>query len=73
MLCVAKVFSSVVTSFAASCRFAEVPFSSAWKWSGMTHNGSSQGGTSSYVMGAPDILIGNGATGSYIGWQFRFR
>ncbi|HYH62051.1 MAG TPA: cation-translocating P-type ATPase [Solirubrobacterales bacterium] len=40
---------------------AEVPFSSAWKWSGMTLNGSSHGGTSSYVMGAPDILIGNGS------------
>ena len=27
----------------------------------MTLNGSSSGGTSSYVMGAPDILIGNGS------------
>jgi len=40
---------------------AEVPFSSAWKWSGLTLNGDSGGRTSSYVMGAPDILIGNGS------------
>src|SRR5690606_32027719 len=33
---------------------AEVPFSSAWKWSGLTMNGSS------YVIGAPDILTGAG-------------
>ncbi|MDQ3758459.1 MAG: HAD-IC family P-type ATPase [Actinomycetota bacterium] len=40
---------------------AEVPFSSAWKWSGLTLNGDHGGATSSYVMGAPDILIGNGS------------
>jgi magnesium-transporting ATPase (P-type) len=34
---------------------AEVPFSSEWKWSGLTMNGSS------YVMGAPDILEQAGA------------
>jgi magnesium-transporting ATPase (P-type) len=34
---------------------AEVPFSSAWKWSGLTLNGSS------YVIGAPDILAQAGA------------
>jgi magnesium-transporting ATPase (P-type) len=34
---------------------AEVPFSSEWKWSGLTMNGAS------YVMGAPDILEGSGA------------
>src|SRR5215216_479155 len=34
---------------------AEVPFSSQWKWSGLTLNGSS------YVTGAPDILTGQGA------------
>jgi cation-transporting ATPase E len=34
---------------------AEVPFSSQWKWSGLTLNGSS------YVIGAPDILKGHGA------------
>jgi magnesium-transporting ATPase (P-type) len=33
---------------------AEVPFSSAWKWSGLTLNGAS------YVLGAPDVLIGAG-------------
>ena len=38
---------------------AEVPFSSAWKWSGVTLNGG--GRTTSYVMGAPDILVGAGA------------
>ena len=35
---------------------AEVPFSSAWKWSGLTTSGGR-----SYVMGAPDILAGAGA------------
>ncbi|MCD6014993.1 MAG: family P-type ATPase [Solirubrobacterales bacterium] len=34
---------------------AEVPFSSQWKWSGLTMNGSS------YVLGAPDVLVGAGA------------
>ncbi|MCB0866723.1 MAG: HAD-IC family P-type ATPase [Solirubrobacterales bacterium] len=38
---------------------AEVPFSSAWKWSGLTLNG--EGAARSYVVGAPDILIGSGA------------
>ena len=33
---------------------AEVPFSSAWKWSGLTLNGAS------YVLGAPDVLIDTG-------------
>jgi magnesium-transporting ATPase (P-type) len=34
---------------------AEVPFSSQWKWSGLTLNGSS------YVIGAPDVLIRAGS------------
>jgi magnesium-transporting ATPase (P-type) len=34
---------------------AEVPFSSQWKWSGLTVNGAS------YVMGAPDVLAQAGA------------
>jgi cation-transporting ATPase E len=34
---------------------AEVPFSSSWKWSGLTLNGSS------YVIGAPDVLRQAGA------------
>jgi P-type E1-E2 ATPase len=38
---------------------AEVPFSSAWKWSGATLNGGTS--TRSYVMGAPDILSRAGA------------
>jgi P-type E1-E2 ATPase len=39
---------------------AEVPFSSEWKWSGVTlGNGSAGGGT--YVLGAPDILAQSGA------------
>ena len=38
---------------------AEVPFSSAWKWSGLTLNGG--GREASYVMGAPDILMQNGS------------
>jgi len=39
----------------------EVPFSSAWKWSGLTLNGGPGGSTASYVLGAPDILIANGS------------
>jgi cation-transporting P-type ATPase E len=35
---------------------AEVPFSSQWKWSGMTLDGGR-----SYVIGAPDVLTGSGA------------
>jgi magnesium-transporting ATPase (P-type) len=38
---------------------AEVPFSSAWKWSGATLDGGSP--QRSYVMGAPDILVRAGA------------
>ncbi len=38
---------------------AEVPFSSAWKWSGVTLDGT--GETRSYVMGAPDVLTAAGA------------
>jgi P-type E1-E2 ATPase len=38
---------------------AEVPFSSAWKWSGVTLNG--RGSTRSYVLGAPDVLAQTGA------------
>ncbi len=38
---------------------AEVPFSSAWKWSGVTLNG--RGSSRSYVMGAPDVLEQAGA------------
>src|SRR5919197_1232109 len=38
---------------------AEVPFSSAWKWSGATLDGS--GTARSYVLGAPDVLQRSGA------------
>ncbi len=38
---------------------AEVPFSSRWKWSGLTLNG--EGSPRSYVVGAPDVLVGSGA------------
>jgi magnesium-transporting ATPase (P-type) len=38
---------------------AEVPFSSEWKWSGLTLNGG--GGRRSYVLGAPDVLAEAGA------------
>ena len=38
---------------------AEVPFSSEWKWSGVTLNG--RGSTRSYVLGAPDVLAQAGA------------
>jgi magnesium-transporting ATPase (P-type) len=37
----------------------EVPFSSAWKWSGLTLDGS--GPARSYVLGAPDVLAEAGA------------
>jgi magnesium-transporting ATPase (P-type) len=37
----------------------EVPFSSAWKWSGVTLDG--RGAARSYVMGAPDVLAQAGA------------
>jgi len=37
----------------------EVPFSSEWKWSGVSLDGS--GGGATYVLGAPDILAESGA------------
>ncbi len=39
---------------------AEVPFSSEWKWSGVTVAGGG-GGRSTYVLGAPDVLAEAGA------------
>ncbi|HET6997920.1 MAG TPA: HAD-IC family P-type ATPase [Solirubrobacterales bacterium] len=39
---------------------AEVPFSSEWKWSGVTLSGNSAG-ASTYVLGAPDVLVEAGA------------
>lgn len=44
---------------AAERPVAEVPFSSQWKWSGLTVNGG--GATRSFVLGAPDVLAGAGA------------
>ncbi len=38
---------------------AEVPFSSEWKWSGLTLDGGGPG--ASYVLGAPDVLVDSGA------------
>ncbi len=38
---------------------AEVPFSSRWKWSGLTLDGEGRG--RSFVVGAPDVLVGSGA------------
>jgi cation-transporting ATPase E len=38
---------------------AEVPFSSVWKWSGLTLDG--RGAHASYVLGAPDVLTSSGA------------
>ena len=37
----------------------EVPFSSEWKWSGLTLNG--KGGGETYVLGAPDVLASQGS------------
>ncbi len=39
---------------------AEVPFSSSWKWSGLTLDGRPSG-RASYVLGAPDVLVQSGA------------
>ncbi|HEX3262412.1 MAG TPA: cation-translocating P-type ATPase [Solirubrobacterales bacterium] len=39
---------------------AEVPFSSSWKWSGVTLDGQ-LGARASYVLGAPDVLVQSGA------------
>ena len=39
---------------------AEVPFSSSWKWSGLTVDGRGNG-RASYVLGAPDVLVKAGA------------
>jgi cation-transporting P-type ATPase E len=39
---------------------AEVPFSSSWKWSGLTLDGSGAQ-RASYVLGAPDVLASAGA------------
>jgi cation-transporting ATPase E len=39
---------------------AEVPFSSVWKWSGLTLDGRGNG-RASYVLGAPDVLARAGA------------
>jgi cation-transporting P-type ATPase E len=38
---------------------AEVPFSSEWKWSGLTLDGRRGGET--YILGAPDVLVARGA------------
>jgi len=38
---------------------SEVPFSSEWKWSGVSLDGGGDGAT--YVMGAPDVLAESGA------------
>jgi len=47
----------------------EVPFSSRWKWSGLTLNG--EGRTRSYVVGAPDVLVGSGAMALPVALQRR--
>src|SRR5918996_2859332 len=39
---------------------AEIPFSSDWKWSGLTLDGRGPG-RRSYVLGAPDVLMQSGA------------
>jgi cation-transporting P-type ATPase E len=52
-----RTLETIAESFPARAEAvsAEVPFSSSWKWSGLTMNGSS------YVIGAPDILAKAGA------------
>ena len=51
-----RTLQVIAERFPASPRpvVAEVPFSSAWKWSGATLDG--DGATRSYVLGAPDVL-----------------
>ncbi len=40
---------------------SEVPFSSEWKWSGLALANGAGSGTSTYVLGAPDVLAEAGA------------
>jgi P-type E1-E2 ATPase len=56
-----KTLETIAQEFpgrAAAVR-SEVPFSSEWKWSGVSLDGGS--GDVTYVMGAPDVLAGSGA------------
>lgn len=56
-----KTLETIAQKFpgqAAAVR-GEVPFSSEWKWSGVSLDGGSGGAT--YVMGAPDVLAASGA------------
>lgn len=56
-----RTLESISDAFPAApaAVMAEVPFSSQWKWSGLTLDG--DGAQRSYVVGAPDVLIGIGA------------
>ncbi len=56
-----RTLQVIAERFPASPRpvVAEVPFSSAWKWSGATLDG--DGTARSYVLGAPDVLKRAGA------------
>ncbi len=56
-----RTLESIADAFPAppATVVAEVPFSSQWKWSGMTLDG--DGSQRSYVVGAPDVLTGIGA------------
>ena len=56
-----RTLETIAEAFPAEAQgvSGEVPFSSKWKWSGLTLNGGS--GARSYVIGAPDVLIGAGS------------
>ena len=56
-----RTLAAIAESYPASGEkvAAEVPFSSDWKWSGLTLNG--RGGGETYVLGAPDVLAARGA------------
>ena len=56
-----RTLETIADAFPAEAQgvSGEVPFSSKWKWSGLTLNG--RGGSHNYVIGAPDVLIGAGA------------
>src|SRR3954466_362933 len=59
-----RTLETIAERYPGACErvVAEVPFSSSWKWSGLTLDGR---GTqrASYVLGAPDVLASSGLQG----------
>ena len=56
-----RTLETIAEAFPAEAQSVsnEVPFSSKWKWSGLTLDGGA--GDRSYVIGAPDVLVAAGA------------